>query len=766
MNPAEDRDSRFEVDPAPAYTCDQSGNLARVFLDHLPQWLKNEIRKDRLSICDWGSGVEAVEPFQMHFPESPITTIDGAAAAVRHAGNEHGAHITTSLPATFDIVAVSSIVLPFFRAPWECLRRLGAHAARHLAAVVPYGGADDAPDHCYIFDDATIATRVDPDFTLSSCKLIRRAESNGTAESRILLTYSRSSFFPPLPEFDDAPDAETGFPDDLSTGLSANESLCRELGRIHALLELRETELRERGRCEAELQSEALHWRNKATEFGQQLERWKIAETELCNSQQRLREEAARLSAAGRNYAAENESIGSRANASAYEAAVLRRSITEIQSSLSWRVTAPLRRLTKPLFRVLSTRAAARRKSQPFSGAAVSQAESAVPMSTAVATPPESAANRVQTILLPRLQAAESVVFVSCALPFSQMLNHRPISFAKYFADRGNTVLFIEIWGTPEEPRHEPGEEVYPGVFAIPVEDMANHLDVVAAAARGKKSYLCTIPVKAVVDLMRPLRSAGYVIHYDIMDDWQEFHRGDSAEWYSFATEREVLALSDTITAVSERLVEKFSHWRSDITVVRNGFDPSALACDQFIAARTPLEGPKTVGYFGHFSEGWFDWETVFHAARKRPEIQFELIGWGLTERPRVRLKEFPNIHFQGLVPQNNLHCYARKWWAAMIPFTPSTLSAAVDPLKIYEYLYLGLNSLVTGITGIAGYPLVHYAEGPEAFVAILDALPDRPAGHALSAAAEFLKECVWEVRLEKLDSMLGAPDNAPSDAD
>src|SRR4029077_18073323 len=100
---------------------------------------------------------------------------------------------------------------------------------------------------------------------------------------------------------------------------------------------------------------------------------------------------------------------------------------------------------------------------------------------------------------------------------------------------------------------------------------------------------------------------------------------------------------------------------------------------------------------------------------------------WAVSERTRKWLDQIPNIRLVGIVPQNELHRYARNWWAAMIPFQPSSVSAAVDPLKIYEYLHLGLPTAVTGISGIANCPLVQYANDREGFVAALGEITERP---------------------------------------
>ena len=720
---------------SPTQGGEQTRYFARILLDHLPSWLGDEIQSGGLSICDWGGTEgEAADSFRSHFPQSRAIGIG------RTAGKE-----TPSLPATFDVVAASN-VLQFYEAPWAVLEGLGAHAERHLLVLVPFREVNRPREHAYTFDDASIATRITPDFVLSSSKVI----DDGRQGWYILLVYSRLRYVPHSgAAFDQGADhAVAG----VQATAGRNEALAQELGRAAALLETRDAELRKMRQRESALRRDIQQWQAQAAALGKQLEQQAGTAGELRAGRQYLQSEVTRLAALEKKYAADHHLLTKSANQSAYEAAGLRRTLTELQSSLSWKITAPLRYLTKPLFQSLSRKAE--------QGAAREAGKAAAEASSAAAPSP------IDTIIAPAFRNAQSIAIIQCGVPFSETLNQRPISYAKYLADRGTTVLFVEVWQTPEAKTHLTGEEVYPRIFSIPfypfqkniVHTFQDNIDAIAEASRGKCQYLCTLPSTSLNDVIRPLRAVGYHIHYDIMDDWEEFHRGGEAHWYSAGLERELVALSDTVTSVSDKLAEKFDRLRGDVAVVRNGYQPSALCCEQFVAARAPLESPKVVGYFGHFSDAWFDWETVFYAAKKRPDLVFELIGYGLSERSRVRLQDYPNIRFEGLVPQNNLHRYAAKWWAGMIPFRPSAVSVAVDPLKIYEYLHFGLATIVTGISGIAHYPLVSYARDAAGFVEALEQLPDRPDAQSLAKVEEFLKECVWEARLAKLDSIISQP--------
>lgn len=471
-----------------------------------------------------------------------------------------------------------------------------------------------------------------------------------------------------------------------------------------------------------------LHAKRDLARLEQEVQRYAYIE-------QDLRREVERLRALHEDYAAENRALLSRAAATAFEVKQLRRLNADLQKSLSWRVTAPLRIATKPLFAALS-------RNQPSNEGPPDDAAAA-------------ATGELMDRVLPSIRNAESLAVLTCAVPFRSALNQRPISLARRIAARGTKVLFVAWQWSLEEQIPDAFSEVAPGIFQIPLLAFQSHVEKIAAASTGKGTYVCTLPSAGLVQAAGPLRAAGYHIHYDVMDDWEEFHRGGQAPWFSVPLEREMVRLADTVSTVSQRLCDKFGGLRTDIAVIRNGYDPAALRCEQFVAAAMPLAAPKRVGYFGHLSDAWFDWDAVLHAAGTLKNVEFELIGSGLSESTGVRIRQFPNIRLRGAVPQGELHRNASKWWAALIPFQRSALSAAVDPLKVYEYLHIGLPVIVTGVSEIAAYPLVQYAADRDSFAAAIDRLNGRPDEQAYAETEKFLTGCVWEQRLAELDAMM-----------
>ncbi|MBP7787165.1 MAG: glycosyltransferase, partial [Longilinea sp.] len=154
------------------------------------------------------------------------------------------------------------------------------------------------------------------------------------------------------------------------------------------------------------------------------------------------------------------------------------------------------------------------------------------------------------------------------------------------------------------------------------------------------------------------------------------------------------------------------------------------------------VEQPFTVGYFGHLTSAWFDWDLIIQLAEKRTEWIIELIGPGLPPR------SIPdNIHLTGRLPHAELADHAAHWNVAIIPFQEGDLSRAVDPIKVYEYLALGKPVVVTGMPHLSQMPYVYPAQSADEFEEmILEA-----SGMTLDeqVIARFLSENNWDQRIK-----------------
>ena len=92
-------------------------------------------------------------------------------------------------------------------------------------------------------------------------------------------------------------------------------------------------------------------------------------------------------------------------------------------------------------------------------------------------------------------------------------------------------------------------------------------------------------------------------------------------------------------------------------------------------------------------------------------------------------------------------------WHIGIIPFKQSKLSEAVDPIKIYEYLYFGLPTVSTGIPHLSKYPFVKHCESTEDFVSSVQVFYQQVINKTLDYREldKFLEETTWDERFNKM---------------
>jgi glycosyltransferase involved in cell wall biosynthesis len=340
--------------------------------------------------------------------------------------------------------------------------------------------------------------------------------------------------------------------------------------------------------------------------------------------------------------------------------------------------------------------------------------------------------------------SGEEVVLMFSGTTFVQEhRGNRPIRLTNVYLSRRDPVFFNYYRWSNKEPLPDHPDNL---LFQSPIDATPSLIDRVLTADFGSKRKLlfASFPHELMVRYLTVAAQHGWVTIYDARDDWAEFAKVGMAKWYQVGYERYVASHADVTTAVSSPLARKVSALAGRaVHVVPNGLDP-----------RFPRAGGRSgkksrepvVGYFGHLTDKWFDWPLVIEAARRYPDYKFELAG---HQEPNLDLP--PNVQLLGLLSHRALAEKSRRWGVAIIPFKNSPLADAVDPIKIYEYLHLGLPVLTTYLPQCRLYPGTTVTEGPEEFFTCLATIMDTKPPEAVE---DWLARNTWECRVDAYSNL------------
>jgi len=311
-------------------------------------------------------------------------------------------------------------------------------------------------------------------------------------------------------------------------------------------------------------------------------------------------------------------------------------------------------------------------------------------------------------------RSLKGIVIITSAFVFNELYNQRVINLSKFLANHGWGVVYVAWRWNAQEVMPSIGKEVYKNIFQIPVDMFLENLDSFSGMHSQQKFFITEFPHPDYFLSALQLRRKGYKLVYEIIDEWEEFHKVGQASWFNKSIENAYVVNANFLTAVSQPLVEKFSSLRRDIHLSPNGYTPSLLGERHrgIAVSKRVKRGKFHLGYFGHLTESWFDWDFLIKildlAREKNLKLYIHLIGYG-EPSVQVKIKEYSKqIKFYGKIHPSKLYKYVKSWDAAFICFKTGKLSEAVDPIKIYEYLYFGLPVIVKGISHLRNFPSTH----------------------------------------------------------
>lgn len=302
----------------------------------------------------------------------------------------------------------------------------------------------------------------------------------------------------------------------------------------------------------------------------------------------------------------------------------------------------------------------------------------------------------------------------------------------------GVHVLRVRVPGRPD-----PYREVLSGGAAAAL------AETIAAGISGRPALvLVQLPFWGA--LGRELaRRLGCPLVYDRID----LHTGFPGVPSEIETvETELIRAAELVSATASALAERPRELGARVLFLPNAADLRTFSPRPREDARP---GETRIGYVGALGP-WFDSEALRHASGAFPEWRFRLAG--RVEAPEVAaLSALPNLELAGEIPFREVPGFLAGLDVALVPFRDLPLTRAVDPVKLYEALAMGLPVVARRLPETERWsePLVYLYETPEDFVrqvrrAVEEDSPERRAERWRAAQRE-----TWDRRAEELLSSL-----------
>jgi uncharacterized SAM-binding protein YcdF (DUF218 family)/glycosyltransferase involved in cell wall biosynthesis len=265
------------------------------------------------------------------------------------------------------------------------------------------------------------------------------------------------------------------------------------------------------------------------------------------------------------------------------------------------------------------------------------------------------------------------------------------------------------------------------------------------------------LPTPVARDLIREV-DAALTIYY-CADDFAASSYGARRIRQSEAS---LFADADLVFVTSQKLFERARERTARVHRFPAGvnYEKFAAAAAQPDAVPADLKAlPSPIaGYVGALHI-WLDQELLAAVARQMPDVTFALVG--PTHSDTAPLAACPNVHLLGARPHADVAAYIKGFDVGLVPYRDSEYTASVYPVKLNEYLAMGLPVVATDLPEIRRFNADHHgvltvARGADQFAHALRGLLDAPPAD-VEERRRVAQSNSWSHRIEAMSAVIDA---------
>jgi glycosyltransferase involved in cell wall biosynthesis len=216
--------------------------------------------------------------------------------------------------------------------------------------------------------------------------------------------------------------------------------------------------------------------------------------------------------------------------------------------------------------------------------------------------------------------------------------------------------------------------------------------------------------------------------------------------------ERELLRHADVAFFSSSELLAQEQAMTRRPALLSHGIDLDRFRLASEVQPHewlSPLGHPR-VGYVGTIDAYTTDVELMTELARSRPDVCFVLAG--PVDTDISALTELDNVRYYGVLPFDDVPRFLAGLDVAIMPWLQNDWIRHCNPVKLKEYLAVGLPVVSTAFPEVDHYAdVISVAEDRESFANLLDSVlcgleRSDPAGRRSAASAE-----TWDLQAERM---------------
>ena len=296
-------------------------------------------------------------------------------------------------------------------------------------------------------------------------------------------------------------------------------------------------------------------------------------------------------------------------------------------------------------------------------------------------------------------------------------------------------------------------EEIKPGCFLTNRFDLVDEIDI-----HDKVYDIYSTDNIMTWDFISRRLDAGATFLYQYIDEIDSEISGVEIPTRTITKHSKILTDTRCFVACSATaLLEKVIAIRnSKVSLVTNGVE-----IGDFRAVDTPIpqelakiknKNKPIVGYFGALAK-WVDYELLANLAFTRNDLEIALIGWDYDgSLIRSGLTKFENITAIGPISYAEIPRYARLFDVSMIPFLVNRITTSTSPIKLFEYMALGIPIVSTNLPECEKYESALISRTYEEFSLNIDrALALKRDSDYLSVLTREASENTWQKKAKEV---------------